>query len=257
MTNDTESKLIKLNKEFYDKIGKHWNNKPDYFWAGWDKLLPYIKSKIESCESVSILDLGCGNGRFAAYLNTYFPDAKISYTGTDYAFDDKIKVSYGDNIKVKFVSQDLLQETWLFQENTFDIIVAFGLIHHIPGIRLTNVFLDNIQKYLDKNGLCVITTWQYMRLERLQKRIMTGIEKQEIQSKMAISESEFRPGDNFLDWVKGNSGVRFSHYFTELEMVNLLADHNLKSVETYLADDREQNRNQYFVIKKSVKNISI
>jgi tRNA (uracil-5-)-methyltransferase TRM9 len=250
MTIESERKLINLNKAFYDNISQHWNNDPNYYWRGWYNLLPYLQSKIETKGAIRILDLGCGNGRFLSFLEANFANYNnISYTGIDNADFKKIDKSLYPNISSDFLDRDLLEVDWRL-EGKYDIVVAFGIIHHIPGERLLISFFNNLQKVLETDGLSVVTTWQYMRLERLQKRLIVGPERVELLKNLDIGENELRMGDNFLDWIKGNYGIRFSHYFEEAEVRRILPNFDLTVLEVFLEDDRERNRNQYFVLKK-------
>lgn len=255
MNQITEQKIIQLNKSFYDNISKHWNHNPSYYWQGWYKLLPYLQKKIGLTGSIKILDLGCGNGRFLSFLHFHFPDIQVDYTGVDNSDFSKIDISLYNSIKVKFINQDLLQKDWNLNDK-YDIVVAFGIIHHIPGERLLYTFFDNLASSLADNGLIIFTTWQYMRLERLRKRVLIGEKKLQLTKELCIDEKELRPGDNFLDWTMGDYGVRFSHYFEEREVCEIIDSYRLNLLDNYLDDDREQNRNQYFIVKKPTSRIS-
>lgn len=251
MTPQTEQKLIALNKTFYDEIGQYWNNSPDYFWEGWYKLVPYIQVLIHKNPTknrFSVLDIGAGNGRWYHFLKSQFPGTKWDYTGVDISqFGKQTEVPHGD---MNFVYFDILNEEWNFRKE-FDLIVSMGLVHHIPGQRLLEKFMKNYTKSMKFDGLGIFTTWQYMRLARLQKRLLVGKSKEEILQTLKIEESEFREGDNLLSWVKHREGVRFSHYFPHQEVMKLLAkETEIQLLDSYLADDREQNRNEYFVVKK-------
>jgi tRNA (uracil-5-)-methyltransferase TRM9 len=247
MTTTTEQTIIKLNKDFYDNISKYWNSDPNYYWTGWYKLLPYLQEKINTGAPIKILDLGCGNGRFLSFLHANFPNNKsIFYTGVDNSDYAKIDTSLYSSIKFNFLERDLLKEDWDIGES-YDIVAAFGIIHHIPGERLLLQFFNNLQKVLAIDGLGVITTWQYMRLERLKKRLIKDQDKKILLEKLSIEKNELRQGDNFLDWIKGDYGIRFSHFFEEAEVLEVLEKFSLKIVEVYLDDDKNQNRNQYFV----------
>jgi tRNA (uracil-5-)-methyltransferase TRM9 len=253
MTKSTEESIILLNKEFYNTIAKYWNNDPNYFWQGWYKLLPYLHQKIDTGNNVKILDLGCGNGRFLAFVYSQFPNANnIEYIGVDNAAHVKIDLTFYPSIRSNFLNRDLLKSDWDLGQS-FDIVVAFGIIHHIPGERLLQNFFVNLEKTMSAGSLGVITTWQYMRLERLQKRILTSKDRANLLEKLDIVESELREGDNFLDWIKGSYGIRFSHYFEEKEVLRILEQRKLIVSDIFLEDDRKQNRNQYFVIKKAPK----
>jgi tRNA (uracil-5-)-methyltransferase TRM9 len=244
---ETEKKIIQLNKEFYDKIGRYWNNDAKYYWNGWEKLIEDITIISEQNKIVTVLELGCGNGRFVNFLSERFPDVDFVYTGIDISNFASVELLSNPKMQTEFKYFDLLQEPW--PPKKYDIVVAFGLIHHIPGINLLNKFFENFTGSIKKNGIGIFTTWQYMRLERLKKRIVVGEKLDKILLDLGIKKSEFRENDNILDWVSKAEGLRFSHFFDESEVQILLEKNKLKPAKVYLDDDRDKNRNQYFVVK--------
>jgi SAM-dependent methyltransferase len=252
MSDQTAKKLIEVNKTFYDHIGKYWNNSIDYTWDGWARLVPHIKDLIDQCEvdvPIKVLDIGGGNGRWYRFLKREFPMVIWDYTGVD--ISEFGKETQGVEFGMKFVYFDVLFNDWNGLGNDYDLVISMGLIHHIPGEILLKQFFDNYTKSMKNHALGVFTTWQYMRLERLTKRIIVNPERQHLLQTLDISESELREGDNFLEWVKIEKSIRFSHYFDTNEVTELLEAYSkLELIDTYLADDREQNRNEYFVVKK-------
>jgi SAM-dependent methyltransferase len=253
MSNETAKKLIEVNKTFYDQIGKYWNNSVDYSWDGWLKLIPHIQKLIDQVGAnrpVKVLDIGAGNGRWFHFLRREFPLVYWDYTGVD--ISDFGKQTKEPEKEMKFVYLDVLFDDWESLGNEYDLVVSMGLIHHIPGEHLLQQFFNNYTKSMKNHSLGIFTTWQYMRLERLKKRIMVRERMQKFLLSLGIAESELQAGDNFLEWVKVEKSIRFSHFFKTNDILELLKKTpKLKLIESYLADDRDQNRNEYFVVKKS------
>jgi tRNA (uracil-5-)-methyltransferase TRM9 len=252
MSDETAKKLIEVNRTFYDHIGKYWNNSVDYSGDGWERLIPYIQELIDRTDEkkvIKVLDIGAGNGRWYHFLRREFPFVNWDYTGVDISeFGKATEVVVEE---MKFIYLDILVDDWSSLGNDYDLVISLGLIHHIPGEQLLEQFFDNYTKSMKSNSLGVFTTWQYMRLDRLKKRIVVQNEKQRILTLLDISESELREGDNFLEWVKVEKSIRFSHYFKTSEVIELLKKYpELELIDSYLADDKEQNRNEYFVVKK-------
>lgn len=67
--------LLKLNRDFYLKTQSYFNISSQSPWPGWQKLLPYLQG-----DSLKVLDLGCGNGRFGIWLSKH---RRVDYTGLD------------------------------------------------------------------------------------------------------------------------------------------------------------------------------
>jgi len=71
-------KVLDTTKEFYKEISNEFSNTRQYSWKGWNKVKDILDLKPE----LSVLDMGCGNGRFYDYLkNNITVDFK--YMGVD------------------------------------------------------------------------------------------------------------------------------------------------------------------------------
>ncbi len=246
MLETSEEKLLKLNKTYYDTAGEFWNQDPNYAWGGWYLLRSHILDLIErKGDTITVLDIGAGNGRWYHFLKREFPRVTWIYTAIDSS--DFGRSGYMDSDCVTFLHADIFSESWV--QNTFDLVVAFGLLHHIPGKRLQLKFLKQFVDSIGIGGLGVFTTWQYMRLERLKKRIISGNERLKLCNALKIDEGELDVNDNFLSWVKGIESIRFSHYFDRDEVMDIMKKlSQVTIIDAFLADDRESNRNEYFVL---------
>jgi tRNA (uracil-5-)-methyltransferase TRM9 len=248
MNLSTAQTLLKLNKTYYDTAGNFWNNDPLYSWDGWELLLGHItKLILAKGTTITVLDIGAGNGRWFHYLTRKFPEVTWVYTAIDSS--DFGRSGYGETDNVTFIHADIFDGQWV--QSQYDLVVAFGVLHHVPGKELQHRFLQQFLDSLSENGLGVFTTWQYIRLNRLRKRVLHGEVRAQLCNELGIDEVELTEQDNFLSWVKGVEAVRFSHYFDTKEVCELLSKFpNLTLIERFFADDRTQNRNEYFVVNK-------
>jgi len=64
-----------LNKNFYSRNAESFSNTRAVVWAGWDKLFEHI------APPDSVLDVGCGNGRFFKAVKQV--NSEIEYLGVD------------------------------------------------------------------------------------------------------------------------------------------------------------------------------
>jgi len=215
MTPKTIQTLSRLNKRFYELSGSKWNPKPNYYWEGWVELLKYL-DYLRLKKSIRVLDIGCGNGRFANFLMEYLPvdvPKQIEYIGVDFSVPmlnqsiNQLGFEDGSIHKIirKFEQVDLIEtsiDSLGLDFDSFDLVVAFGLIHHIPSQALRSQLVDNWVKYLGKNGLFVMTTWQYLDVPRLAKHCLDPADfvTQAIYQGLEIEKME--KGDNLLKWVK-------------------------------------------------------
>jgi len=112
-----------IEKQFF---GKFKNSGYDVFKEyAYKKLSRLFYSLTNSKQGEKIIEFGCGTGAFTKYLTSYHLDI----TGIDISKDC---VDYARrNIKdVNFIVGDV-EETG-FKNQSFDIIVASGVLHHFP-----------------------------------------------------------------------------------------------------------------------------
>mgnify|MGYP000004235310 CR=1 FL=1 len=80
MDDATIAQLNALNRDFYRVAGEDFDRTRGKPWPGWARLLPYLRldtvpdshegfqSNTPTGATLSVLDVGCGNGRFGAFL---------------------------------------------------------------------------------------------------------------------------------------------------------------------------------------------
>jgi len=102
----------------------HWSNQQTQYYR-----FEMVKKYIPNDSSVSVLDIGCGNGEFFKYLN--FSGFRGKYTGYDInsRFIDATKKIYSDNSD-NFCVKDILEDEI---SEKFDYVVLSGLFNNNYG----------------------------------------------------------------------------------------------------------------------------
>ena len=223
--------LNALTKNFYETCAKHWNNRPEYEWAGWVLLSEYLPEG-----HFSVLDLGCGSGRFGHYLGRNY-GARVAYTGVDFAdfYVETARANLPELIRSYTISQkDLFLNSWNLKST--DVVVAFGLIHHLPT-PLRPHFFKQLRTVFTPETLGIFTTWQYLDNSRLAKKI--------------LPEHELQQGgaDNVLSWTQGTYGERYSHHWTIEEVLAEFAHHGFEATYLPAPSEMERGLNNYFLIR--------
>jgi cyclopropane fatty-acyl-phospholipid synthase-like methyltransferase len=234
--NTNATQLNQLTKEFYEQCAKYWNNSPEYEWAGWSLLQNVWKN------GTSVLDLGCGSGRFGHYLGRQGELEISSYTAVDATdfYVQHVKSHPVSGITHQSViQQDLFTESWSTLP-TADIVVAFGLLHHVP-IAYRPHFFTELYNILNSNSKCILTTWQYLDNPRLKKKILQDHELQ-------VKDSEST--DNILSWTVGQYGERYSHHWEIEEVIETAAKYKLQATFLPNPSEAENGLNNYFLIQK-------
>lgn len=106
-----------------------------------------IKNNINKKDKIRILEVGCGDGKLAEYINKYFEN--YDYIGLDIS-SEEIKIAKDKNIKnTNFIAYD--GYAFPFEKDSFDIIILAQVLHHIGWDNHNNI-LSQCYKVLDKEG---------------------------------------------------------------------------------------------------------
>jgi hypothetical protein len=126
----------------------------------------------------------------------------------------------------------------------------FGMMHHVPGFWLRRKMLRWYWQQLAIGGVLVWTTWEFERIPRLRKRILSpgSEERREVARKYDFEESELEVGDYILDWVKEKKAYRYSHSFSQQEVEDLRGElSEVSLLDNFWDDGWYRQRNRYVV----------
>ncbi|MGD1921622.1 MAG: class I SAM-dependent methyltransferase [Pleurocapsa sp.] len=118
---------IKIQREYYTQTAQeydsvHVNESDEHFFA-----LSFMLSTLDNLNIKSILDVGSGTGRTIKYIKEHRPDIKILGIEPVAELRD---VAYSHGIGEKeLIFGDATNLS--FQDNEFDLVCEFGVLHHI------------------------------------------------------------------------------------------------------------------------------
>ncbi|MEM6528720.1 MAG: class I SAM-dependent methyltransferase, partial [Chloroflexota bacterium] len=216
---DAINRFNRMNKHFYEVTAAHFDATRQQPWAGWGKLLPHIPAG----RPLRVLDVGCGNGRFGLFLAVQLT-GHIHYTGVDnnaallgYARD---ALATQENITVTLRETDVIvTEGELAPARQFDVVVAFGVIHHVPGDENRARFVQQMAACVAPGGVMAFAAWRFMDNERLRKRTVS-----------MPDDMPHEPGDYLLDWKRGETALRYCHFVDDAEHTQLVAATGLDEI---------------------------
>ncbi len=241
MDEDTVERLLALNRTFYTAFAETFSDSRSFSDPALTSILPHIPT------GARVLDVGCGNGQLALLLDRERPGA--TYVGID-AVPELVEAARAQatdlkNITSQFRIADITQPDWsLVIDSLFiDTVVCLAALHHIPSFELRAHSLREMADVLAPGGIAILSTWQFLKSERLRRKIVDW-------SEVGIPQEALEPGDYLLDWRRGGRGLRYCHLVDEDELARLAAESDLRVRETFRAGGREGNLGLFAVLDK-------
>ena len=204
--------LLKLNENFYLKTQVYFNTSRQSPWPGWQKLLKHLRG-----DSLQVLDLGCGNGRFGKFLSAH---RQIDYTGihnNQYLLDAAAKKLP----RARLIRHDLTTP-WPIKDN-FDLVAILAVMHHLPQ-PCRALLLKRAVTCLNPGGILFLSFWEFNKTKG--KNIGNN--------------------DYILSWKLGITAKRYCHLYTQEEIDGLIKPLNLQLLVNFIAD----TSNRYLILQK-------
>ncbi len=237
MNPTTISRLLDLNRQFYQTFALP-------FSATRHRLQPGVMSILDQISPADdLLDLGCGNGELAHELARCGHAG--AYLGLDFSPALLGEAQVGQPSNFRFILADLSAADWDAQlsGSQFDVILAFAVLHHLPGIEMRLQLLRKARLLLGPTGRFIHSEWQFLNSRRLASRIQPWGEN------IGIAAREVDPGDYLLDWRHGGHGLRYVHLFSAPELADLAGQAGFSVAQSFLSDGETHNLGLYQVWK--------
>ena len=259
MTPQTQSALLALNRRFYEQVAHHFDATRQSWTPGLWAILPYFKAAGK--ERPTVLDVGCGNGRFARLLEEAGIDA--FYTGVDGSSSllrlAKDATSGLRRVDCKFVEADLANVDWygdlgaggrvgnrgasgsnlLTETPRYSVVLCTATVQHLPGYGMRLRLMRDLRKL--SAGHVILSFWQFLSSERFRNKLIEP-------GRVGFSADDLEPGDGFLPWRQGVDSVRYVHQVDEAELRQLADDSGMTVVHSFRADGKESDLNFYAVL---------
>ena len=223
MKPEVAQQLIELNRRFYQSFADSFSETRLRLQPGVVRLLDTIPA------AATILDLGCGNGELARELGRR--GHTEDYLGLDFS-TGLLKAARKDSPEFAHYQQvDLTAADWEegLSGKQYDFILAFAMLHHIPGRELRLQILEKVRAYLAPGGRFLHSNWQPMNSARLKARMQPW-------EAIGLSEADVDEGDYLLDWRRDGQGLRYVHQYGEEDLAELAREVGFIVVETFLSD---------------------
>lgn len=232
MREDVVQRLLALNQEFYDAQADSFSGSRVSAQPGFSRLLPHLP---EPCPR--FLDVGCGNGRFAQFLQAQ--NRIGEFVGVD--FSEELLADAAKNAVGTFHQRNLLEPNCLNGLGRFPAISCLAVMHHLPAKANRLRLLREIKEHLAENGRLLISNWQFMDSSRQRRKVQDWAE-------IGLTTADVEPNDYLLAWRRGGFALRYACHINAAETAKLAAAAGFSIVGQFRSDGKEGNLSLYTVL---------
>lgn len=254
--------LRQLNNRFYSEQAESFSSTRHAGWAGWEQCLNAVEASVcsdgagqqdpSATTPVCVLDVACGNMRFAKYYEEFFPERAFRYVGldsceglADLALQDGLEYCYVDALQGLLDGEPLCEKA-----EPADLVACFGFMHHVPGLENRKAMIRQLIECAKPQGHVIISLWQFLNSNEMadRARITTNLGITEL----SIDAKQLESDDFLLGWQNRPGAYRYCHHFPDgevLELVQSVSD-IATCITSFSADGRTGNLNRYVVLKR-------
>jgi SAM-dependent methyltransferase len=235
---EIQAQLLALNRDFYRQMAAPFARSRARPQPGYQWLLTKLPQP-----SPSLLDVGCGDGRFGRYLLTH--QAIIHYTGVDFSPElvATAQTPGGPGFPGLFYQRDLSQPGCLDDLDRFPAIACLATLQHIPGRANRQRLLAEIGQHLEDGGRLFLSNWQFLTHDRQRRKITEW-------SAIGLSPADVEANDYLLTWQSGGFALRYLSLIDESETAALAQSAGLTILSHFHSDGKEGNLNLYTTLTK-------
>ena len=141
-----------LRAVYADSFGHQWTT---YNWVREEDEFEFFQItdlKKEDLAGKTVLDVGCGGGRFARIVAKYCKE----YVGLDYSIAvNKARELCSEYNNVHFIQCDANEHP--FKNGIFDFVYSHGVLHHTPDTKKT---FDKVKGIVKNNGILYVAVFR-------------------------------------------------------------------------------------------------
>ena len=123
------------------------------YWSWGYRYLGGLRVVIDQLNKISfnsLLDIGCGEGRFLREVSQHYPEK--TFVGLDYS-TRAISLSKLINPELHFIHMDIIKEE---TDEKYDLLTLIEVFEHIP-LETAEQFVQSLSKALNKDGALLLT----------------------------------------------------------------------------------------------------
>jgi tRNA (uracil-5-)-methyltransferase TRM9 len=241
MSPETILALNEINRRFYRTSAEAFSASRDYPWLGWERIVGGLPEPPRS-----VLDVGCGNGRFGVYLAAWL-GGEFSYLGLDASAEllALARRQTGLPADTTLVQRDLVADpsAEALPAGRHPLVAVFGLLHHVPSFDRRRELLGALADRLEPGGRLAVSVWRFGAFERFRHK--------RVPFEPPVDTADLEPGDALLSFGEEPGAVRYCHFLDGEEIDRLVAAAALPCLDRFSADGREGALNDYLVLGRA------
>ncbi len=242
MNEATVHALAAINREFYRDHAAEFSATRSAPWPGWEPIAAALRTA--GGGAVRVLDVGCGNGRFARYLARALAPRPVAICGVDASEPLLDAARRAGPPGAHWQRGDVVDAPDALPSGPFDLVALFAVIHGVPSRERRRALLAACARRLAPAGLLAFTTWRRGEGERA-----VDWNSYSSRARMPIDCSQLEPGDHLIPWGNGDDLVRYFHAFDDTELASCIQGLPLVAEQRYRADGRSGDQNEYVVFR--------
>lgn len=227
-------RLVDLNAAFYDQLAVPFSDSRSGPQPGYYRLLEHLPQG-----ALSLLDVGCGNGRFGRFLRA--SGVRMRYVGVD--FSPRL-METGEDADALYYQRDLSCPDALTGLGSFDLISCLSTLQHIPGLANRIRLVMEMGACLQPGGRIILTNWQFLDNPRQRRKVRYW-------SEIGLSEKQVEANDYLLTWDRGGVGLRYVALIDQGATGILAEQAALHIIDQFRSDGREGDLNLYTILERS------
>lgn len=133
----------------------------------------------------------------------------------------------------------------------FDLVAAFGLMHHVPLLRQREDLLRTMIEATASGGLIAVSLWQPLNDGRIARKATDTTERGCADLGVALDRDT---GDVLLGWQEEEGVYRYCHHFSDEEIGELgrfAEAQGCRVVDRFSPDSGSDHLNTYLVLEKA------
>jgi SAM-dependent methyltransferase len=251
MKSETRQALDRINRDFYASgAALEFSRTRQNPWPGWYRVVDALPEK--PGDGISVLDVGCGNGRFTVCLTERLAE-RYFYLGID-ASETLLGEARGRNLppdRFRFERSDFVEQPPARYRDGkgYDLILVSGVLHHVADFDRRRALLSSLLDCLSPEGLVAFTLWRFRAYERFEKKLISW-EAYNQEAERPVDVADLEPGDHLLSWGSSPEPVRYCHFADEKETERLLSSLPAYSVDAFDSDGKNGALNHYRVLRR-------